>query len=482
MTDELVAYDPYALPPDDVREPPTRLWEILKKTGPGILVAGTIVGSGELLLTTSLGAKNGFLFLWLILFSCVIKVVVQTEIGRYAISSGKPTLGALQQIKFFGRASNWLLWWWLGMLLCTVFQLGGITGSVGTALDLAFPQFTAGLITILAPVSPALAGYLEQRTEFPWVVLTCAITVALIYHGTYRRIEWLTTLIVVSVTVLTLVAAASLGVTEYPLRWDQVKGGLQFQLPTASIGSAFAVFGITGVGANELFYYPYWCLEKGYARYVGKPDGSSEWEHRARGWIRVMYWDALICMVVFTISTVAFYFMGAAVLHPQGLVPTGTSQIDTLSQMYVAPFGDWTRLIFLLGAAAVLFKTLYLSCAGNSRLTADFLNLIGVIRTTTGQARARWIQHLCLFFPILALGFYIFCRDPQLMVKVGGIAQAATLPMIAFATVYFRYRCQDPRLRPPLVIDGLLWAAVIAISIVAAYTIRELLTQLFAAP
>jgi len=91
-------YDPYALPADAIQEPPVSLLNALRKIGPGIILAGTIVGSGELLLTTSLGAKHGFVFLWLILFSCIIKVFVQTELGRYAISSGKPTLGAVNEL------------------------------------------------------------------------------------------------------------------------------------------------------------------------------------------------------------------------------------------------------------------------------------------------------------------------------------------------------------------------------------------------
>jgi hypothetical protein len=64
-----IEYDPYALPPEDIQEPPKTLFTALQKIGPGIILAGTIVGSGELLLTTSLGAKQGFVFLWLILFS-----------------------------------------------------------------------------------------------------------------------------------------------------------------------------------------------------------------------------------------------------------------------------------------------------------------------------------------------------------------------------------------------------------------------------
>ena len=48
---ERVAFDPYALPPEAIEEPPKSLWKALRKIGPGIILAGTIVGSGELILT-----------------------------------------------------------------------------------------------------------------------------------------------------------------------------------------------------------------------------------------------------------------------------------------------------------------------------------------------------------------------------------------------------------------------------------------------
>ena len=53
--------------------------------------------------------------------------------------------------------------------------------------------------------------------------------------------------------------------------------GLSLHLPTGGLATAIAVFGITGVGATELVMYPYWCVEKGYARFVGPRDGSAAW-------------------------------------------------------------------------------------------------------------------------------------------------------------------------------------------------------------
>ena len=111
-----------------------------------------------------------------------------------------------------------------------------------------------------------------------------------------------------------------------------------------------------------------------------------------------MQLDAWFSMVVFTIATVAFYLLGAAVLHPQKLDPQGSEMIPTLSQMYLQPLEgtplaglrSLTRVGFLLGAWAVLFKTLYVATAANSRLTADFLYLRGALASVRPRGpRAR---------------------------------------------------------------------------------------------
>ena len=95
-------------------------------------------------------------------------------------------------------------------------------------------------------------------------------------------------------------------------------------MPPAAVALAFSAFGITGVGASELFAYPYWCIEKGYARYAGVRTEDEAWATRARGWTRVMQLDAWFSMVVFTVATVAFYFLGAAVLASRrGSTPRG---------------------------------------------------------------------------------------------------------------------------------------------------------------
>jgi len=481
MTETTEAYDPYALPPSAVAEPPTNLWDSLKQIGPGIILAGTIVGSGELILTTAIGAKYGFVFLWLILFSCVIKVFVQVELGRYAISSGQPTLGALKRISTIRAIGSFLLVWWGVMTFFTVFQLGGMMGGVSQSLKMAMPGATDRLTQGVGGIAPSFGEYLQLRPELVWAVIICMITIAILYGGGYRRIEGLTTILVVGLTLVTVVATAALFFTIYAPRFDAIVDGLAFKIPKEGIADAFAVFGITGVGATELFYYPYWCLEKGYAKYTGVNDGSPEWNRRAQGWIRVMKLDAWISMIVFTLSTVAFYAMGAAVLHPQGLVPQGSKMIVTLAEMYKAPFGNWTEVFFLIAAGVVLFKTLYLACAANSRMTVDFMALFHWIQVRSAEARAKLVQRYCIAFPVFALTLYIVKQDPQVMVRLGGLAQAATLPMIASATLYFRYKKMDPQLKPGWFTDFCLWIAWFAIMVVAAYSIPDSFSKMIAA-
>ena len=50
-----------------VRDAPQTVLGTLKELGPGLIIAGSIVGSGELIATTLTGAEAGFWLMWLIL-------------------------------------------------------------------------------------------------------------------------------------------------------------------------------------------------------------------------------------------------------------------------------------------------------------------------------------------------------------------------------------------------------------------------------
>ncbi len=80
--------DPYRIDSSSIISPPSKFRQKLKFLGPGFILSASVVGSGELIATTTLGAKAGFVTLWVILVSCLVKVVLQLEFGRQSITRG----------------------------------------------------------------------------------------------------------------------------------------------------------------------------------------------------------------------------------------------------------------------------------------------------------------------------------------------------------------------------------------------------------
>src|SRR3954468_9286481 len=315
--------EPDALPPDAIREPPHTFFKAIRQIGPGLILAGSIVGTGELIATTGLGATHGYTLLWFILLSCVIKVFVQTELGRYAITHGRTTLAAFDTLPGPRLGTSWMGWLWLAMMLTTQAQIAAMEGLVGQAAHMAFPGGSAWVAGWAGRIAPGWGTYLGSHPEHFWATLTALAAIALLLSGGYRRLEKVTTALVALVTLMTLACVLGLPWTQYPVRWEDLRHGFDLMLPATGVALAVSTFGITGVGASELFAYPYWCIEKGYARSVGPRSDDEAWAHRARGWLRVMRLDAWFSMIVFTMATVAFYLLGAAVLRPQKLYPEG---------------------------------------------------------------------------------------------------------------------------------------------------------------
>ncbi len=441
---------------DDTLTPPKGLLHTLRRLGPGLIVSGSIVGSGELIATTTLGARVGFAALWLILLSCVIKVIVQEELGRYCISSNETTFQALDRIPGPRLRVSWVVWCWVLMLGGVTFQQGGIIGGIAQVCNLALPPI---------------------RTE-AWVFIIAVLAVAVLLRGHYRYIERTCTFLVSSFTFITVVCAVALFWTPHAATLENVVEGFKFDLPAGGLAVAFAAFGITGVGATELVYYPYWCLEKGYARFVGPSDRSRAWVKRARGWIRVMQIDTAVAMVIYTLATVAFYVLGAGVLYGEQKIPAGYDMVRTLSSIYTTTLGRWAFYLFLLGAFIVLFSTTFSATASTSRVLVDFLTLLRLIRPADDSDRLFWRRRIVVGLISLYTFWYLMLGMPVLMVLIGGIAQACMLPVLGFSTVYLRYKHTEHSIRPGLLIDVLLWTASTLMLGFAVYTLAfQLLGQ-----
>jgi manganese transport protein len=440
--------DPYRLSPDQVREPPRTLPEILRKIGPGMILAASIVGSGELIATTTLGAQEGYRLLWLIVLSCLIKPIVQAELGRYTIATGEPTLESLSRVPGPRWKVGWVAWGWAITVFITLLQVGAMYGGV------------AQVMALLVPAVPVRG----------WVALFLVLTLVLLLGGGYDRVERLAVVKVALFTLLTVLAAVLL-LRRPEFSFAPLAEGLRFDLPLHGVATAVAVFGITGVGTNELAMYPYWCVEKGYARFSGPRDGSPDWVRRARGWIRVMHVDIIVSLIIYTLATIAFYLLGAGVLHSQGLVPKGSDLIVVLSRIYTETLGPWALWVFYAGAIVTLYGTIFASTAAHARIYADLFRLSGAFAREDYAARRRYRRNLVWALTLIPVALYYLFESPVRMVVMGALAQSFMLPVFAFGTVYLQHRRLPPELRPRAWVRLALWAAAGIIALVMSVSL-----------
>ncbi len=431
--------DPYSYDSEQVAEPPRTLFGILRRIGPGMILAASIVGSGELIATTTLGAEVGYVALWAILLSCILKPAIQAEIGRHSVATGETGLAGFNHVPGPRVGVNWIVWGWALMILMTRFQIGAMFGGVAQALNIAFPSIPVNL----------------------WVLGLLVLTLALLLGGGYERIEGLATVKVALFSMLTVLCAVLL--TRHPgdFSWGKILDGLRFQLPRGGLASAVAVFGITGVGASELFMYPYWCVEKGYARFAGKQEPTAAWKRRAMGWIHVMHVDILVSMFIYTAATVAFFLLGAGVLHTRGMVPSANDMIPVLSKMYTETLGHWALWLFYPGAIATLYGTIFAATAAESRIAADLCRLLGLFRADDYRTRVRYRRKFVWILTAIGAGLFLIFQSPVTMVKVGGISQAIMLPVISIGALYMRYRRLPKEVLPKKWITVALWAACV---------------------
>jgi manganese transport protein len=452
---DLTPTDPYLVDEALVRNPPDGFFGKLRFLGPGFILSASVVGSGELISTTTLGAKAGFVTLWVILVSCLVKVFLQLEFGRQSIIRGVSAMHMMDRLpgpRFGRNRSSWGVWAWLVLWLFKPLQLGGIIGGVAMILHMAIPGLAVGT----------------------WTIITALVVITIMLFGYYELVEKISLGFMAVFVLFTILALFMVQKTGYAISLSDLGQGLSFQLPRGTVGFALAAFGLTGVGGDEILSYNYWCIEKGYARFTGPCRDNPGWRKRARGWIRVMYIDAFLSMIVYTIVTAAFFMLGAAILYRRGEIPEGYKMIETLSRIYTDSVGPAAKNIFLAGSFVVLFSTLFAALAIRTRVFSDLFGVVGWINFSDLKVRFRTIRILAIVFPVLWTIAFLLVQLPVLMVTIGGIATFIMLVIVVIAGTYFRFGAGDQVLQPGRCYNLALVVSCIAIIFVAVYGVVRL--------
>ncbi|MFI1950656.1 Nramp family divalent metal transporter [Streptomyces xinghaiensis] len=298
--------------------------------GPGVVVAATGVGAGDLVATLIAGSRFGYTLLWAAVIGCVVKISLAEAAGRWHLATGQTLFEGWRSL------GSWTTVYFAGYVVIWGFVYGA-TAMSSSALPLAalFPDFL-GLKT--------------------WAVITGLIGLVFVWFNRYAVFEKTMTVLVGVMFVVVVYVALRVG--------PDVPAAVAGLVPVLPDGSLLYTLGlIGGVGGTiTMAAYGYWVNAKGWT---------------GPGWMKVMRLDNRVAYVTTGIFVIAMLITGAELLHSANIaLASGDKGLLALGEVLEARFGATTAKLFLIGFFAASFSSLIGVWHGVSLLFTDFVERI----------------------------------------------------------------------------------------------------------
>ncbi|MFN2567515.1 MAG: Nramp family divalent metal transporter [Gemmatimonadaceae bacterium] len=433
----------------------------LSVVGPGVIVLGVSIGSGEFLLGPTAFVRYGLTLLWVTTAAVFLQTVFNMELMRYTVATGEPAFTGFMRTPPGPSAWAWiyaLLYFlqsgwpaWAANAAGAVFFLSaGRLASPGDAQAV----YWIGVATFLATVSVLLVGRRIERTLeiLNWIMIACIL-------GT------LLTLALLFVAPRTWAAAAA-GLVGFDLdtrSFRFVPTGADFFL----LG-AFAAY--SGAGGVSNITLSNWARDKGYgmgqvAGYIPAAVGgkrvhlahtgftfapTAEAMTRWRGWWRIVRADQW--GVFFTGALLGMTLPGLLYVTflPHGRDIRGLGIGAALAEAMGAKAGPFVAATVAVMGAWILFKTQLDIVEGMARAITDIL--------WTGSRRVRaWRggDVRVIYYSVLAavVGWGVVAlalARPIALLQFGANIAGVVLVIASLHLLYVNTRLLPPQIRPPL--------------------------------
>ncbi|MER6131185.1 Nramp family divalent metal transporter [Streptomyces sp. NPDC001815] len=388
-----------------------------KYIGPGIVVAATGVGAGDLVATLIAGSNFGYTLLWAAVIGCLVKISLAEAAGRWHLSTGR-TL-------FDGWASlgRWTSWFFGVYVVVWGFVYGAAAmSSSGLPLQALFPDV------------------MDLKW---WAILTGLVGLVFVWFNKYAVFEKVMTVLVGVMFVVTVYLA--IRVTP---NLGEAFAGLLPVLPDEkdSILNTLGLIGGVG-GTITLAAYGYWVNAKGWTN---------------TGWMKVMRFDNRVAYATTGIFVISMLFVGAEILHSADVaIASGDKGLIQLGDILADEYGTATAKFFLIGFFATSFTSLIGVWHGVSLMFADFVERYRRGRATrddaavgegvasgeevaSGTHERSWpfrAYLLWLTFPPMVL---LFQGQPFRLIILYGVLGAAFLPFLALTLVWLLNSSRTP--------------------------------------
>ncbi|MCA9071265.1 MAG: Nramp family divalent metal transporter, partial [Planctomycetaceae bacterium] len=326
---------------------------ILKLIGPGILIAATGVGAGDLATAAFTGSRLGVTILWAVLVGAFLKFVLTEGLARWQLATGETLLEGV--CHRYGKVIDYLFLAYL--LVWTLFVSVALMSACGVAMHAILP------LRSLVPVEPfpslsEIRPWLGPSTDkVVYGILHSGIAVGLVLWGGYQLFEKVMG-VCIGVMFLTVVSAAILIGPD----WGAVFQGLFIPslevLKDGGLGWTVALMGGVG-GTLTVVCYGYWIREEGR---TGAED------------VRLCRIDLATGYAVTAIFGLGMVILGSQLPFDKGAggATLVVKLAEVLKETKLGSTGQWA---FLLGAWGAVFSSLLGVWQCVPYLFADFLSI-----------------------------------------------------------------------------------------------------------
>ncbi len=377
------------------RQRPTALFALI---GPGLLLAATGVGGGDLATASFVGDLLGTTVLWAAVVAAFLKFVVTEGLARWQLATGDTLLEGVAHR--FGRVVIALFL--LYLLLWSFFVGSAQMSASGATLHAILPVFAdARNGKIVFGVVSSLAG------------------LALVLWGGFRTFEIAMRVCIGSMFVTVVVTAALL----WPGTGAVLTGLVVPRVPTADASAlTWTVALIGGLGGTlTVLSYGYWMREE------GRTDPAD---------LRSCRIDLGASYLITAVFGIAMMIVGSTV-HVEG---EGTQLLVALSDrlgVVLGPAGKW---VFLIGTFGTVFSSLLGVWQSAPYLFADCWRLLTTERGAPVAVDTRAAPYR-VFLVVLALvpmlGLFMGFREVQKLYTVIG---AYIFPTLALTLIIMNGR------------------------------------------
>ncbi len=289
--------------------------ELLKKVGPGFILAGIVLGPGSLTTSAMIGAEYGYHLLWIMIPVLFMGTTFMFTTYRLSMLTGMPSIHAIRH--YYGKPAAGFVGG-ATFLACMFFTIGNISG-IGAGMHLIFGiNWKLGAIIVMAGVVFCyFSKNVYNKIEKGIIVALCAMTAAFV--------------IVLAMSGGPDVKAAANGLTHW-------------QFPA---GSLPVIIGFIGSSAS---------LTTGiYGTYLGD---EKKWKKQDL-FNGVMITDAIAHIAGVVIISTAIILVGAIVLNPVGAVINAPADLAAMLVPVLGNAAPYVMGVALLSAAfsAILGNT-----------------------------------------------------------------------------------------------------------------------------